>query len=137
MENGPFESRRQSLEEKAVALLSQDVDRLSKATQGCIPAGDLSQAKENLAVLRSRLHEVEELLREIEQSASEPSNFAEAQAAPPESEKRDDRVFRAPCPACGQVYPLRVYRVGWRYRWLCYRCRQTQFPASTPLSPGT
>jgi len=137
MESGPFGSRRQSLEEKAVALLSQDVDRLSNATQACIPAGDLSQARENLTVLGSRLHEVEELLREIEQSASEPTYPAEAQAAPPESEKRDDRVFRAPCPACGQVYPLRVYRVGWRYRWLCYRCRQTQFPASTPLSPGT
>src|SRR5271166_6001930 len=134
MESGSFGSRRQSLEEKAVALLSQDVDRLSRATQGCIPAGDLSQAKEKVAVLRSRLHEVEELLGELEQSVSEPSKPAEAQAAPPESEKRDDRVFRAPCPACGQVYPLRLYRVGWRYRWLCYRCRRTQFPASVPLS---
>jgi len=135
MQSGPSGLRRQSLEEKAVALLSQDVDRLSRATQTCIPAGDLSQARENLAVLGSRLHEVEELLREIDQSDSQPCYPTEEHAAPPASQKRGDRVCRAPCPACGQVYPLRLYRVGWRYRWLCYRCRQTQFPASAPLSP--
>ena len=137
MQSGPSRSRRQSLEERAVALLSQDVDRLSRATQCCIPAGDLSQARENLAVMESRLHEVEELLREIDQSDPQPGYPTEEHAAPPESQKRDDRVFRAPCQACGQLYPLRLYQVGWRYRWLCYRCRQTQFPASVPLSPRT
>src|SRR5208283_1600384 len=135
MQSEPSKFGRQSLEERAVALLSQDVDRLSRATQCCIPAGDLSQARENLAVLESRLHEVEKLLREIDQSDSQPCDPTEEHAAPPESQKQDDRVCRAPCPACGLVYPLRLYRVGWRYRWLCYRCRQRQFPASVPLSP--
>jgi hypothetical protein len=135
MQSGPSRGPRQSLEERAVALLSQDVDRLSTATQSCIPVGDLSQARENLAVMETRLHEVEELLREIDQSDSQPCYPTEEHAAPPESQKRDDRVFRAPCQACGQVYPLRLYQVGWRYRWLCYRCRQKQFPASVPVSP--
>src|SRR5271166_6270176 len=99
MESGSFGSRRQSLEERAVALLSQDVDRLSRATQGCIPAGDLSQARQNLAALESRLHEVKELLREIDQldsqpshpiEDSQPSHPTEEHAAPPESQKRDD-----------------------------------------------
>src|SRR6516164_5059723 len=71
MQSGPSRSSRQAIEEKAVALLSQDVDRLSRATQNCIPAGDLSQAREHLAVLGSRLHEVEVLLREIEQEPSD------------------------------------------------------------------
>ena len=53
MQSGPSGLRRQSLEEKAIALLSQDVDRLSRATQSSIPAGDLSQARENLQGLRT------------------------------------------------------------------------------------
>src|SRR5208337_5260 len=99
MQSEPSKSRQQSLEERAVALLSQDVDRLSRATQSCIPAGDLSQARENLAVLESRLHEVEKLLREIDQSDSQPSDPTEEHGAPPESQKRDDRVCRAPLPS--------------------------------------
>ena len=134
MQSESTRSSRQSLEERAVALLSRDVDRLSRANQSCIPAGDLSQARENLAVLESRLHEVEELLRAIDQSDSQTSKPTEEHAAPPESQRRGERVWRAPCSACGQVYPLRLYRVGWRYRWLCYRCQQKQFPASVPGS---
>src|SRR5271166_247853 len=79
MQSGSSRSRRQSLEDRAVALLRQDVDRLSRATQCCIPAGDLSQARENLAVMETRLHEVEELLREIDQSDSQPCNPTEEQ----------------------------------------------------------
>ena len=60
MQGGASKSSRQSLEDRAVALLSQDVDRLSKAAQDCIPAGDLSQATDHLAALTSKLHEVEE-----------------------------------------------------------------------------
>jgi len=135
MQSESARSRRQSLEERAVALLGQDVARLSKATQSCIPAGDLAQARENLAALEARLREVEELFREIEKPDSQASDSKEELAESPESQKRADRVLRAPCDACGQVYPLHIYRVGWRYRWLCYRCRQTQFPASAPLSP--
>ncbi len=135
MLSGPSSSRRRVLEEKAVALLREDVDRLAKATQSCISAGDRSHARENLSLLASKLHEVEELLRELDQADSPPSHASEEYAAPAESGKRDDRVFRAPCQACGQVYPLRLYQVGWRYRWLCYRCRQTQFPASEPKPP--
>jgi len=137
MESRPSDSRRQSLEEKAVALLGQEVDRLSKVTQSCITAGDLAQAKENLALLGARLREVEQLLREIDELGSPLSSSSDQHAASPDSQRREDRVNRAPCPACGQVYPLRLYRVGWRYRWLCYRCRQTQFPGAVPLSPGS
>src|SRR5437870_4405971 len=104
MKSESSRSRRQLLEEKAVALLSQDVDRLSRATQSCIPAGDLSQARENLAVMGSRLHEIEELFREIDQSDSQPGDPTAEQASPPESQKRPDRVVRAPCQACREVY---------------------------------
>ena len=72
MQGGASKSSRQSLEVRAVALLSQDVDRLSKAAQDCIPAGELSQAADHLAALASKLHEVEELLREIERTESQP-----------------------------------------------------------------
>jgi hypothetical protein len=135
MQSGSSSSGRQKLEERAVALLSQEVDRLSRETQSDIPSGDLSRARKNLTLLKSRLQEVEELLREIDRVDSKPSHPAADQASEPESPKRDDRVFRGPCQACGQVYPLRLYQVGWRYRWLCYRCRQKQFPASAPQSP--
>ena len=67
-----------------------------KQTQSCIPAGELSKARENLALLGSRLREVEELLKEIEQSGSEPSQPTEEHAAPPDAPKQDDRVFRRP-----------------------------------------
>src|SRR5271169_3107110 len=100
MQSEPSKFRRQLLEERAVALLSQEVDRLSRLTQSCIPAGDLSQARENLAVLESRLHEVEELLREIDQSDSHACYPTQEPAAPPESKKREDRVVQAPCQAC-------------------------------------
>lgn len=132
MPSGPANSGRQSLEQKAVALFDQDIAPLCSAIQRFIPAGELTQAKESMGVLKSRLNEVEELLREIERLGSEPSRPTEQPAAAPESEKRQARVLRAPCEACGQVYPLRIYKTGWRYRWLCYRCRQKQFPASAP-----
>ena len=137
MEGGPDRSRRQSLVDQAVALLSQGVDGLSRAAQGCITAGQLAQARENTAQIGSRLHEVEELLREIEQVDSQKTQSPDVQPAATEPEKRDDRVFRGPGQACGQIYPLRLYRAGWRYRWLCYRCRQTHSPSSAPKSPGT
>ncbi len=127
---------RRLLEEKAVALLNQEVDRLSSAMQRCIPSGEMSQARESLALLKSRIQEVEDLLGEIEQSPSQPAPPRDETAALPETEKRQDRVLRAPCQACGQVYPLRLYRAGWRYRWLCYRCRQRQLPASAPDTQG-
>lgn len=135
MESGPSPSRRQSLEERIVVLFSQDVDRLSQATQACVPAGDLAQARENLDALKSRLREAEELLHEIDQLGAQPRHQSWEHTQSSESRKRDDRSVRGRCSSCGQEYPLRLYRVGWRYRWLCGRCSQKQFPKAVPLSP--
>ena len=136
MQSEPSRFRRQSLEEKAVALLSQDVDRLSRATQSCIPAGDLSQARgksccPGVTAPRSR----------GASPRNRPVRFSTAlshrrRCCTPCISKTGRSSLPSALSRMRASVSAGLYRVGWRYRWLCYRCGQTQFPASVPLSPG-